>query len=330
MSLSTFIHSDWATKKRKFVKWWHRNDWVKAHTPHLLTRVKAEWYYLIHQSDCIVVDGWLLKFYETDESYMNWGDDINVYVIEKLTQKKVIPAKKLLFGFIHRKYCIIGSLLPKCMNRNTIIWGSGCLNFEQKVKWNNRSKKVHAVRGPLTRNFLLKQRVECPEIYGDPALILPLVYQPSDKTKKYPITIIPHHKDWDDKNALMMYVQKYIPDAHIINMANYAQWTDVIDEIVQSEVVFSSSLHGLIVSDAYGVPNAFAEFNHHHAKYDKYNDYYLSLEKIASRTYQPTSPLSGSDMLRQAEVIKKTYRSLHFDLTPLINACPLELKIKEA
>ena len=67
----------------------------KAHTPGILTRCKTEWYYLSHQSDCLVVAGWLLKFYETDDIYMNWGDDINVYVFELLTGKKVIPAAKL-------------------------------------------------------------------------------------------------------------------------------------------------------------------------------------------------------------------------------------------
>lgn len=322
MSLYAFIHSDWATKKQKFLKWWHRNDWVKAHTPSLITRVKTEWYYIHHEEDCVVVEGWLLKFYETKDQYMNWGDDINVYIIEKLTQKKVIPAKKLLFRFIHRKYCIIGSLLPKCMNINTVVWGSGCLDFNQKVKWHNRSKSVKAVRGPLTREFLLKHGIECPEIYGDPALLLPNVYQSKDKSKKYPITLIPHHKDWDSPDELEKQIKKYMPQAHVINLTNYDNWTDVIDEIVQSEIVLSSSLHGVIVSDAYGVPNVFAEFVHHHGKYDKYKDYFASVER------EMVEPISLEDAhLTYVKELINQYHQPSIDTAPLLQVCPFKIQL---
>ena len=308
MSLSTFLHSDLATKKKKFVKWWHRNDWAKAHSPSIVTRVKTEWFYFTHKDECIVIAGWLIKFYQTKESYMNWGDDINVYMMERMIGKTVIPSEMLLFRNLHHRYSCIGSVLPSSMNHKTIVWGSGCLNFEQVIHRRQYPKEVKAVRGPLTREFLLKNGIECPVVFGDPALLLPKVYQPVDKTKKYPLTIIPHHHDWDEKDALMDYISKYLPDAHIINMTDYAQWTDVIDEITQSEVVFSSSLHGLIVSDAYGIPNMFSEFTYHHSKYDKYEDYYLSLEKLASHTHTHTHTLradcrKGSRTLYQSTKI---------------------------
>ena len=322
MSYSTFLHSDWTTKKQKIRKWWHRNDWAKAHMPSLLTRVKTEWYYFLHKDECIVVDGWLMKFYETEEVYMNWGDDINVYVIEKLTLKKVVPAKKLLFGFVHRKYCVIGSVLPKSMNRNTIVWGSGCMDFEQIVKWYNHPMCVSAVRGPLTRAFLLKHGIECPEIYGDPALLLPRVYQPIDKTKKYSITIIPHHKDWDNPDELEKQIKQHMPQVHVINLTEYNNWTDVIDEIVQSEIVYSSSLHGIIVSDAYGIPNIFAEFIHQHGKYDKYEDYFAS---VGRKRVKPIS-LGDANLMNVTEQINQ-YHQPSIDTAPLLQVCPFKLNM---
>lgn len=327
MSLFTFIHSDRATKKRKLYNWWHRNDWRKAHSPSLRTRIRTEWYYIRHKKSCLIVDGWLLKFYETKDIYMNFGDDINVYLLERLTGKKIIPHEMLLFRNIHGKYTCIGSVIPNCMNRRTMVWGSGCMNFELEIGRRQTPQEIKAVRGPLTREYLLKHGIDCPEVYGDPALLLPKVYQPTATSKRHPVTIIPHHKDWDDKETLMAYVGKCLPDAHIINITNYTQWSDVIDEIVHSEVVFSSSLHGLIVCDAYGIPNNFTEFIYHHPQYDKYKDYYLSLDTIAKRTIAPIQPIYAEDIPQYIESIKRTYQRYQMDLRPLINACPFKLSI---
>jgi pyruvyltransferase len=257
---------------------------------------------------------------------MNWGDDINVYMFELITRKKVIPAAKLLFP--HKKYAFIGSVIPACIDRNTTVWGSGCMDFEQPMGKISSTGAIKAVRGPKTREYLLKNGVECPEIYGDPALLLPKVYQPKDKTKKYKMTIIPHHHDWDKPEELKNYLHQYLPDAHVINMTDYKGWTDVIDEIVQSEIVYSSSLHGLITSDAYGIPNAFVELLYHHPKIDKYEDYYMSLQKIGSSKKRMIEPLKGDEMLLHKDELLNSFRPQKIDLQPLINACPLNLYIK--
>lgn len=280
MGLKSFLHSDWSTQKYKLRKWWHRNDWRNAHQPSLRQRVRNEWKLFLHPDRYIVVSGWLLKFYDSKEKYMNWGDDINVYLFEKLTGKRVIPNEALLFRSCHKNYAFIGSILPNAINRKTIVWGSGCMDFSRDI--NCQPKQVLAVRGPKTREYLLRNGIDCPEVYGDPALLLPLVYQPKDKTKKYKVTLIPHHMDFDEPDRLKEVMRDY-PEAHVINMTNYDKWTDVIDEICQSENVFSSSLHGLIVSDAYCIPNVFCEFVHHHSKYDKFEDCFESV----GREYAP-------------------------------------------
>ena len=50
-------------------------------------------------------------------------------------------------------------------------------------------QKVLAVRGPLSRNYLLENGVDCPDVYGDPALLFPKYYKPHIY-KKYKLGII--------------------------------------------------------------------------------------------------------------------------------------------
>lgn len=57
MGIKSFLKSDYHTKKHKFHKWLHRNDWEKKHSPSLFSRIRNEIYYNFHSKDCLVVDG---------------------------------------------------------------------------------------------------------------------------------------------------------------------------------------------------------------------------------------------------------------------------------
>lgn len=319
MGFRSFLRSDNSEKLMKLRKWWHKNDWNKAHSPGLIPRVHTEWLFLRNKNDCIVVDGWLLKFYVSKEKYMNWGDDLNVYLLELLTNKRIVPCEMLLFRKMHKKYTVIGSIIPGFVNERTVVWGSGCMNFDQKIK--HHPLRVLAVRGPKTRKFLLDNGVDCPEVYGDPALLLPKLYKPKVE-KKYGVTFVPHHRDFDIEPEIVERLKKEYPRSHVINMTNYGKWTDVIDEICESEVVVTSSLHGMVVSDAYGIPNAFCEFKYHHPKYDKYEDYCESVKKTFA------FPVDQSAIDDEFLVgIKKSYTKPNIDVTKLLEVCPFKIQI---
>ena len=98
-----------------------------------------------------------------------------------------------------------------------------------------------------------------PEVYGDPALFLPLVYQTSN-AQEYRLGIIPHVVDLQHP-VIEEIREKHADDILIIDLAHYEKWTDVIDQICSCERILSSSLHGLIVSDAYQVPNCWIELS---------------------------------------------------------------------
>ena len=140
-------------------------------------------------------------------------------------------------------------------NKKSIIWGSGLLYPEQRIK--APPLKVYAVRGPLTREYLVSYGVNCPEIYGDPALLFPLFYKPIVE-KRYKYGIIPHFRD---KQSVLLQQYRQDENVLIIDVENVKPWHKFIDDIASCDFIISSSLHGIIISDAYKVPNIWVEFS---------------------------------------------------------------------
>lgn len=248
----------------------------------------------------------------------NFGDDINVPIIKALTGKNVSVYNSVWTK--KQNLLCIGSVVEKYCNKNSIIWGSGAMHGDRKLK--EKPLKVFAVRGPLTKKYLKEQGVDCPSIYGDPALLLPCIYRP-EIVKKHKIGIIPHYLDYD-----LPHVESYReshPDVLFIKLKDYSSWTDVIDQIVSCEYIISSSLHGLIVSDAYGVPNVRVKFSNLIDGGDfKYKDYMGGV----NREYrEPVDCQSDIDLKAILEEFTY-YKPIDFNVDKLISAFPYKINKK--
>jgi len=130
---------------------------------------------------------------------------------------------------------------------NDIVWGTGSSKPIEVVSSNNI---FLAVRGKMTRTLIKGASV--PEVYGDPALLLPLLYKPPRPAKTHKVGFIPHYVDKPgfkvpDKNSKMIDVN--------------SPWKGFVDQILSCEKIVSSSLHGLIVAEAYGVPVEWAVYS---------------------------------------------------------------------
>jgi pyruvyltransferase len=154
---------------------------------------------------------------------------------------------------------------------NLTVWGAGLMCDGQSMLV--KPKKVCAVRGPLTRNLLIKQGIECPEIYGDPALLLPRYYNPDIK-KKYKLGIIPHYVD---KNSNWI---KSIQNDDIKIIDICSDTYSFVDSLKECEKVVSSSLHGIIAADSYGIPNMWIKMSDKVGGHGfKFDDYFLSVNR---------------------------------------------------
>ena len=248
----------------------------------------------------------------------NWGDDINYWFLREIALRPIVSYDhSFLTRKTQRPYVLgIGSLLTLFQIDNAIVWGSGIMSSTDKIK--GTPKEVRAVRGPLSRQRLLDAGVECPEVYGDPALLLPIYYMPNVE-KKYKLGIIPHYTDVQNP---FFNKNKNNTEIHIINVRNYNHWLDFIDDINQCEGIISSSLHGLIVSEAYGVPNVWVKFKKKNNDDEiKFHDFFLSIGRDREG-FVLDEDTSISDIM----TVLGSYEKGVIDLNPLIRACPFQLK----
>jgi len=175
-----------------------------------------------------------------------------------------------------------GSVMHFTKN-DSIVWGTGCID---KNMVGEKPKKVYSVRGPLTRQELLKKGIECPEIYGDPALLYPMIYNPKIE-KKYKWGIIPHYIEFESDKDLNVLRNLENQGFKIIDIC--AGEKEFINQLLEVENIVSSSLHGLIVADAYGIPNARVNIsNKLIGGHFKFKDYCLSVCREIDLGFQLT------------------------------------------
>jgi len=267
---------------------------AKRYVKHMLyhylyrTSIKAHWYQYDH----------------------NFGDILNPLFIHMLSGKNVIWIDAKLYRY--KNYIVIGSILDR-VNKYSTVWGSGFISKDSECP--EKPSKICAVRGPLTRQKLLKSGIECPEIYGDPALLLPQIYEPKTQ-KKYKLGIIAHYIDKDnawlkeikDPNILLLDIQSKNP-------------FDFVDQIYSCEKIASSSLHGIIVADAYSIPSLWLEFSDKVVgKGFKFHDYFLSVNRADIKPIIIKKETSIDDLLGSFFKYK-----IDIDLNKLIDSCPFEL-----
>lgn len=195
----------------------------------------------------------------------NFGDNMNPWYVENTIGNKpdYIDANNK-----KKKYIFIGSIL-NWADENTTVWGAGLANQSDKV---NPKARILAVRGPISRTIALKSGCNVPKIYGDPALTISEFYKPN-KLEKFKLGIVPHMKDYNN----IYNFWKHREDIRIIN----PRWAveEVIDNITSCEKIISSSLHGLIVSDAYDIPNNWTESGRIGGDGTKFKDYFASVNR---------------------------------------------------
>lgn len=159
----------------------------------------------------------------------NFGDELGAIILRKL------GFKVRRVSFVKAEYLLTGTMLDSAeiKNPNITVIGSGSGHTHKA----NHNFRVLAVRGKLTAKALRAGRVPL----GDLGLLASRIWpkQPA----QYNIGVVRHYVDQD----------KYPFADIVIDASEPAE--DVIKKISSCRVILSSSLHGCIVADSYGIPN---------------------------------------------------------------------------
>lgn len=237
----------------------------------------------------------------------NFGDALNPELYKMITGKRVAYSKP---SIDEKRFMMVGSIINSSKPRTT-VWGAG-VSRDYHIH-RGFGGDIRAVRGPLTKKWVEKHGVLCPEVYGDPALLLPRYYTPNVE-KKYKLGIIPHWIDYAP-------VKSKHPDITIIDL--FQPWDKIVDAICQCDRVISSSLHGIIVADAYGIPARWCEFSDKVAGGGyKFHDYFQSVGEKEILCYN----FRKKKIFDNPDEFVFTRNEINIDLDKLMDSCPFTLK----
>ena len=217
-----------------------------------------------------------------NDSRYNLGDYLGFVVASYMLNKKGLSLETWVKKRKHL-YCVGSNVFTGF--QHATVWGSGLIRNPNTKEWPFLYRyplsryDFRAVRGPLTREWVLKYGHKCPEVYGDPAILMPFVYQPKTEIKR-DLLVIPQYvsevefrKNHDKFDIVSMNTNDYKP---------------VIDAIASSKLVVTNSLHAIILADAYGIPSVLFKLSSLKDGF-KYYDYYYSTgrrDMILAETFE--------------------------------------------
>lgn len=240
----------------------------------------------------------------------NLGDSMNDNLLEFIAQRK-LPTINHQVKTDKTVLIAIGSIL-QWATPTTLVWGSGFITAKSSI--HAQPKKICAVRGPLSRERILTLGFTCPEIYGDPALLYPLYYKPKI-AKKYKLGIVAHYID---RHSLLF--KRLLKDKSILDINVKGNVNKTVNQICSCERIVSSSLHGLIVADAYGIPSAWIKITDKVIGAGfKFRDYFASVGRTDIVPLIVNNKTTTKDMLN-----KFSSYEIKIDLKKLLDCCPVK------
>lgn len=242
----------------------------------------------------------------------NFGDVIAPKIIQRLSNTEVE------FSTSSGSLCSIGSVALMNYKNPMEFWGSGVIcKTERNTKIVNNL--YHCVRGPLSRERIIKNGGYAPEIYGDPGLLIPYLFDNKEEKKNYDFSFLPHYVDY--KKAKSMIGDKKI---HLINILQKEE--DVIKQVKQSKFVICSSLHAFILAESYNIPCCLMKLgNGLRGGMFKFEDYYNSTNRELVFIDKTNSVEID---LKQCEKSYLNTNKPQIKLRPMLDSFPFEIKNK--
>jgi pyruvyltransferase len=144
-----------------------------------------------------------------------------------------------------RRLLSVGSVLHFA-EPGDVIWGSG-VNGKSDPMVLTSQLDVRSVRGPRSVQAIVAMGLPAPSVLGEPALLWPEFWPERHYTRgrgtgSIPVSFVPNlndHPHFDTRHNFISPI---------------GQPHTVISQIVRSKLVVATSLHGIVMAEAYGIP----------------------------------------------------------------------------
>jgi len=227
----------------------------------------------------------------------NFGDWLSKDVVEFVSNKAVVwtPAKQadlLAIGSVAMRI----NKLPFYRLKPLYIWGTG--SFGNKVK-PFRNLRVTAARGKLSRE-ILGAPDDTP--LGDPGLFAREIWKPAKTSRK--IGLMLNHIEQQYAN---------LAPAELETVSPMGEPREVIRKLSGFDFILSSSLHGLVIADSYGIPSRWLKIG---LDDFKFRDYYSA---FPGRKVLPPASLNDLQTFRESDV-ETFFNAVDFDIDGMLQA----------
>jgi pyruvyltransferase len=172
----------------------------------------------------------------------NFGDLLGPMLVARILEERGTDAN----AGADRRLLTVGSIMHFA-EPGDVVWGTG-INGKRhglpKHDLSALSLDVRAVRGPLTRRVLVESGITVSEVYGDPGLLWSRFWPREHYVTqaRQAVGIVPNLHDW----------ARYESDPRAINPRGPVH--EVIGRIAQCDFIASTSLHGIVIAESFGIP----------------------------------------------------------------------------
>lgn len=214
-------------------------------------------------------------FWWKGKEYPNLGDELSRLILERMFNLNV------QFSTLHGADILsVGSILGMALNHEAVpkrtkplhVVGSGAMHQLERREFPD-CMRFHSVRGAVTKSALGSLETNSVTL-GDPGLLCSDLYSPSRMQGNGKIALILHHSRLEDSSWRERFAHLPIRFLDI----RTEDYDGFVQKMTECDIVLSESLHGLILADAYGIPNTWLSFGRLHSGGNyKFFDYFSTV-----------------------------------------------------
>lgn len=203
--------------------------------------------------------------------HLNLGDALSPLMVACVAGR---PIEHTFFDAPVPRISAVGTIANLFSRGEITVWGSGSSRYRNPGAGKDRVPfeiqpdthyRVAATRGPIAASILARADFINRGVYGDPVWLLPRFYQPRIE-KRYELGVIIHLSDLVDRafeaHPDPRHLRYNVPDSlkssirliNTVTPVSVPAMKDRLDEILSCKRIVSTSLHGMVFAESYGIP----------------------------------------------------------------------------